>query len=147
MLYLKGIPHPTQPLDVAFMYQLSAYYEQAVQVWLREKLDKVVIIHEVQALFGNAYFKAATLQNVISGFKKTGIYHSLFQLQIQQIHLIYVKKNNDDGSVKKHKYRGQRGKTIIATSTHVIEELKQKRTEHNAKNEAKKKVSSKTNLY
>lgn len=70
-------PHSThrlQPLDVAFMYPLSTYYEQAVRVWLREHPGKVVTIHEIGALFGNAYAKAATLQNAISGFRKTGIY-------------------------------------------------------------------------
>lgn len=61
--------HRMQPLDVSFMYPVSVYYEQAVKSWLRNNPGKVVTVQDVGGLFGQAYVKAATPQNAISGFK------------------------------------------------------------------------------
>lgn len=66
--------HRLQPLDVAFMYPLSSYYSQGVQNWLRNNPGKVVTIHEVSTIFGQAYMRAATIENALSGFKQTGIF-------------------------------------------------------------------------
>lgn len=42
--------------------------------WLRNHLGRVVTQFQIAQLFGISYAKAATLQNAISGFSKTGIY-------------------------------------------------------------------------
>ncbi|KAG5883911.1 hypothetical protein JTB14_032134 [Gonioctena quinquepunctata] len=66
--------HRLQPLDVAFMFPLSSYYSQGVQNWLRNNPGKVMPIDDISEIFGQAYIRAATLENALSGFNKTGIY-------------------------------------------------------------------------
>ncbi|KAG5865858.1 hypothetical protein JTB14_033025 [Gonioctena quinquepunctata] len=77
-VHISAIPpytfHRLQPLDVAFMFPLSSYYSQGVQNWLRNNPGKVVTIHDISEIFGQAYIRAVTLENALSGFKKTGIY-------------------------------------------------------------------------
>jgi hypothetical protein len=72
-LYILVLPPYTtyclQPLDVSFMFPLSSYYEQEVKCWLRKNPRKVVTVQ----LFGQAFQRAATAQNAISGFRNTGI--------------------------------------------------------------------------
>ena len=65
--------HRLQPLDVSFMFPLSTFYEQHVKTWLRNNPGRVISVMEVGSLFGQAYMRAATAQNAISGFKNTGI--------------------------------------------------------------------------
>ncbi|KAB0799328.1 hypothetical protein PPYR_07208 [Photinus pyralis] len=66
--------HRLQPLDVSYMFPLSAFYEQEVRAWQRNHPGKVVTIHNVGALFGKAYQRASTQQNATSGFQNTGIF-------------------------------------------------------------------------
>ena len=65
--------HRLQPLDVAFMKPLSSYYDEAVRIWLRSHPGRVVTIHQIAALFGGAYLKAAAAITAVNGFRKTGI--------------------------------------------------------------------------
>jgi len=65
--------HRLQPLDVSFMFPLSAYYEQEVKRWLKNHSGKIVTIKQVGELFGLAYQRAATIQTAVNGFKTTGI--------------------------------------------------------------------------
>ncbi|XP_047022728.1 MFS-type transporter clz9-like [Helicoverpa zea] len=66
--------HRLQPLDVSIMGPLSAYYTQEVNSWLRNNPGRVVTQFQLARLFGAAYCKAATIQNAVSGFSKTGIF-------------------------------------------------------------------------
>ncbi|XP_026319551.1 uncharacterized protein LOC113230034 [Hyposmocoma kahamanoa] len=66
--------HRLQPLDVSFMGPLSTFYTQEVMIWLRNNPGRIVTQYQLGKLFGIAYAKAATLQNALSGFSKTGIY-------------------------------------------------------------------------
>lgn len=65
--------HRLQPLDVSFMGPLSTFYSQEVQLWLRNHPGRVVTQFQMASLFGTAYNRAATMQNAISAFSKTGI--------------------------------------------------------------------------
>ena len=65
--------HRLQPLDVAFMEPLSSYYDEAVKIWLHSHPGRVVTIHQIAALFGGAYLKAAAAITAVNGFRKTGI--------------------------------------------------------------------------
>lgn len=70
-------PHTThrlQPLDVSFMAPLSAFYEQETKKWLIHHPGRYVTIYQVGKLFRSAFSRAATVQNAVNGFKKTGIY-------------------------------------------------------------------------
>lgn len=65
--------HRLQPLDVGFMGPLSTFYSQEVQLWLRNHPGRVVTQFQMASLFGTAYNRAATMQNAVSAFTKSGI--------------------------------------------------------------------------
>ncbi|XP_050497814.1 uncharacterized protein LOC126878985 [Diabrotica virgifera virgifera] len=153
--------HRLQPLDVSFMYPMSTFYEQAVRVWLRTHPGKVVTIHDVGPLFGEAYLKAASMATAISGFKKTGIWPFerpdpnvfvaadttdrpgpllatsnlpsastpvsndilLHKTIVSPADILPIPRvaSNIENPTKK---RARSGKTVVATSTPFIEELK-----------------------
>ncbi|KAK9703812.1 CENP-B N-terminal DNA-binding domain [Popillia japonica] len=66
--------HKMQPLDVSFMFPLKTFYAQAIEDWLHSSPGKVVTNFKVGRLFGIAYNRAATMNNSINGFKKTGLF-------------------------------------------------------------------------
>lgn len=70
-------PHTThrlQPLDVSFMGPLSTFYSQQLDYWLVNHPGRVVGLHQISKIFGEAFIKAANIKNACSGFKKTGIF-------------------------------------------------------------------------
>ncbi|KAJ8960077.1 hypothetical protein NQ318_009519 [Aromia moschata] len=72
--------HHLQPLDVSFVAPLCAYYSQEQKTWLRNNPGRVITHFQICKLFGIAYEKAATLQTAASGFRKTGIYPTNFNV-------------------------------------------------------------------
>jgi hypothetical protein len=56
------------------MFPLKTYYAQAIESWLRHNPGRVVTNRQVGMLFGEAYQKAATMNNSINAFKKTGLF-------------------------------------------------------------------------
>lgn len=68
--------HRLQPLDVAFMRPFKGYYNEEVRTWLANHRDPVrpLTHYQISSLIGKAFAKAATMENAISGFRKTGIY-------------------------------------------------------------------------
>lgn len=70
-------PHTThclQPLDVSFMRPLSIYYSQQLNYFLLNHSGRIVGLHQISAIFDEAYMKATTVKNAFSGFSKTGIF-------------------------------------------------------------------------
>lgn len=70
-------PHCTyrvQPLDVAFFGPLTTFYNQELNLWLKNHQGRTVTHYQVAGIFKNAYQKAATLSNAEKGFSTTGIY-------------------------------------------------------------------------
>ena len=65
--------HRLQPLDVAFFGPLKTYYNQAITKWLMNNPGRVVTQFQIANLFSEAYGKAATVSNALSGFLSTGI--------------------------------------------------------------------------
>lgn len=66
--------HKMQPMDVAFMKPLKAYYSQEIETWLRNNLGRTLSNKYVARLFGMAYEKAAAMTNSVNGFRKTGLF-------------------------------------------------------------------------
>ena len=66
--------HRLQPLDVTFFAPLKIFYNQEVSKWLRTHPGRAVTQYQIAALFSEAYGKAATNHNALSGFSKTGIW-------------------------------------------------------------------------
>ena len=65
--------HRMQPLDVAVMGPLSTYYSKEVEKYIFNHPGRAITQFQVGELFGNAYLKASTPVNALSGFKKCGI--------------------------------------------------------------------------
>lgn len=74
LLYILGHLWNDLTAFVSFMFSLSAFYEKFVPSYLRQNSGKVITIHKLGRLFGEAYNKATTIQNYMSGFLKTGIF-------------------------------------------------------------------------
>lgn len=65
--------HRLQPLDVYFMKPLSLYYEEEARKWLRTKAGRIITLHDISKLFGQAFLRAANLRTAVNGFKKLDI--------------------------------------------------------------------------
>lgn len=66
--------HKLQPLDISVYGPLKTYYNQAVEAWLYNHVGKTFDIYSVAEALGVAYPRAFTPQNILSGFRKPGIY-------------------------------------------------------------------------
>ena len=66
--------HKIQPLDVAIFQSLKSNYDQAVDAWLRNHPGRAVTEYNVAELLAEAWGKAATVANAVSGFAKARIH-------------------------------------------------------------------------
>ena len=66
--------HKTQPLDRCVYGPLKKFFSDNANSWMLTNPEKNITIYEMGELIGNAWIKAATTQNIISGFKVTGIW-------------------------------------------------------------------------
>ena len=66
--------HRMQPLDVSFFGPLEAYYNREITTWLKNHPGRTVGLYQIADLFRRAYENAASVKNITSGFKQTGIY-------------------------------------------------------------------------
>jgi len=64
----------TQPLDLAVYGPHKAFFNAAVNSWMLANPGKTVTIHNMAQLMGDAWLKAATPSNIMSGFKTSGIW-------------------------------------------------------------------------
>jgi hypothetical protein len=69
-------PHTSQlqPLDVSVFVALKKYIKAAHMEWYRNNPGKRITIHEIAGLSKDPFYKAMTPANLISGFKRAGIY-------------------------------------------------------------------------
>lgn len=63
-----------QPLDVSVFYSFKSHYNAAIDSWLIHHPGTPMSIYEVASCVGVAHQRAMTPANIISGFRKTGIY-------------------------------------------------------------------------
>lgn len=66
--------HRLQPLDVSVYSPLKGYYNEAVDNWLLNNPGKTMDIYNVAEVLGEIYSRAFSTANIISGFKKPGIF-------------------------------------------------------------------------
>lgn len=80
-------PHTSnkfQPLDLTVYGPLQTFYDQAVDAWLKNNPGKTFDIYSIAEMLGIAYPRAFTTSNIVSGFRKPGIFpfdRSLFSEQ------------------------------------------------------------------
>jgi transposase-like protein len=65
--------HKLQPLDVSFFKSANSFYDSAVQNWIRQHC-RPVSEWQIAELFAEAYSRAATTKNALSGFEECGIH-------------------------------------------------------------------------
>lgn len=63
-----------QPLDVSVFAPFKSFYNASVDSWMMRNPGKTVSIYDVAGFIGEAHEKAMTPANIISGFRKTGIF-------------------------------------------------------------------------
>ena len=66
--------HELQPLDVSVFVAMKKYIKAGHMAWYRNNPGKRITIHEVAGLTKDPLYKAMTPINLISGFKRAGIY-------------------------------------------------------------------------
>ena len=66
--------HKLQPLDRSVMYPLKAFYNRESATFMTQHKCKTISMYNVSELCGKAYPKALTPENIISGFRSTGIF-------------------------------------------------------------------------
>jgi len=66
--------HRLQPLDVSYFKALNTFYDQALTSQMKATPGKPITDFQVAGLLGKAYGKASSVENAISGFRKTGIF-------------------------------------------------------------------------
>jgi transposase len=74
LIFPSHCTHKLQPCDVSFFKSLKWHYDDRAANWLMNHPGRAVNEEEMVKLFADAYGKAATIANAISGFAKTGIH-------------------------------------------------------------------------
>lgn len=74
---LLGLPphttHKLQPLDVSFFGPLKAFYNKACDSFMVNKPGIPITDRNLGPMFGEAYGRAATVNNAVKGFRACGI--------------------------------------------------------------------------
>jgi len=77
VIMLTFPPHTTnklQPLDVSIYGPLKTYYNAACNDWQLTNPGKTIGLYDVGELSAKAMLRAVTPENIMAGYKKTGIY-------------------------------------------------------------------------
>lgn len=74
MCFPPHCTHRLQPLDVSFYGPLNIFYNQELNTWLKSHPGRTVTHQQVAGIFKEAYLRAATVKNIQSGFKSSGIF-------------------------------------------------------------------------
>lgn len=66
--------HRMQPLDKSVFGPFKAYYNRALDGWMRSNPGKTASIYQIAGCVNEAFLSAMTPRNIISGFRSTGIF-------------------------------------------------------------------------
>jgi len=66
--------HKLQPLDVSCYKPFKTSYNRAMDNWMRSNPGKTVTIYDIPELIAHAHLNGLTAQNIVSGFRSTGIF-------------------------------------------------------------------------
>ena len=64
----------TQPLDVAVFGPFKRYYYSECADYMRWNMGKTITRYQIASMACTAYLKAMSPWNIVSSFKKTGIF-------------------------------------------------------------------------
>lgn len=88
--------HSMQPMDVAFIKLLKAYYPPEIETWLRNNAGRTLTNKYVARLLGIAYEKAVTMSNSVKGFRKTRLVPCNLNIFTENDLLFSMTKTKDD---------------------------------------------------
>jgi hypothetical protein len=66
--------HCLQPLDVGFLKPHSVYFNQPCDKWMRQHPMRTITPFQTSELLGEAYGRAASVANAVSGFARIGVW-------------------------------------------------------------------------
>lgn len=66
--------HVSQPLDISFFRPLKVYWSEGCHKYMQNNPGRTVTKYQFSALFSVAWYKAIKAENLVSGFRKAGIY-------------------------------------------------------------------------
>jgi len=66
--------HLTQPLDKGCFGPLKVHWREECWSYICAHPDRVITRYQFSELFGKAWMKAMTMQNIVGGFRTTGVY-------------------------------------------------------------------------
>ena len=66
--------HVAQPLDVTSFHALKTYWDRECNKYMAENPRKVVMVYQFSQFFAAAYKLVMTRENIVSGFKRSGVY-------------------------------------------------------------------------
>ena len=66
--------HILQPLDIGVFKSFKSFYYKACKKRIAELPNRVITTEQIASLVGTAWPQSLTPVNIMSGFKKTGIY-------------------------------------------------------------------------
>jgi hypothetical protein len=110
--------HILQPLDVAVFGPFKKFYFSECASYMKQNMGKVVTRYEIAQLASRAYLKAMTPWNIVSGFRKTGIF-PLNKHAIEAEKLLTCEVFRDQTPL-------QKAKAVIAGGQAVTEYLERK---------------------
>ena len=64
----------TQPLDRTVFGPMKTHYNQLANSWMMRNVGKLISIYQIAELAGTALTKTATPENVIAGFRVSGVW-------------------------------------------------------------------------
>lgn len=94
--------HKLQPLDVSVYGPLKAHYKQAINDWNLSNPGKRITIYDLPECFTKAYYRALSVENIMAGFKKTGIWPVDTQIFSDDDFLaasVFMNRSNRDNDV------------------------------------------------
>ena len=66
--------HLTQPLDKGCFGPLKVHWREECWSYICAHPDRIITRYQFSELFGKAWMKAMTMQNIVGGFRTTGVY-------------------------------------------------------------------------
>lgn len=118
--------HKMQPLDRGVFGPYKSFYNKAAEEFMLTQPGKPITIYDISKIVGKAYTKAFTPQNIISGFKSSGIWPLDSNIFNENDFLqSYVTDRPENIIVE------QLISSIPSTSSHVIEPQQDPSTSHN----------------
>ena len=76
--------HKLQPLDVSYYKPFKTAYSRAMDNWMLSHPGKAITIYDIPEFVSHAQLHGLTVQNIASGFQRTGIFLLIGMVSVKQ---------------------------------------------------------------